>query len=57
MFYKLKQIFYHQIKSFIFQILNQCHNNNIETDFPSIFYLINLIEKMVILLKLLVCFP
>ncbi|KAL4100629.1 hypothetical protein QTP88_020665 [Uroleucon formosanum] len=28
-------------------ILNQCHYNNIETDFPSIFYLINLVEKMI----------
>ncbi|XP_029341403.1 uncharacterized protein LOC115033266 [Acyrthosiphon pisum] len=28
-------------------ILNQCLHNNIETDFPSIFYLITLVEKMI----------
>ncbi|XP_022181921.1 uncharacterized protein LOC111041806 [Myzus persicae] len=28
-------------------ILNKYHQNNIETDFPSIFYLINLVEKMI----------
>ncbi|KAL5236636.1 hypothetical protein ACI65C_004046 [Semiaphis heraclei] len=28
-------------------ILNQCNSYNIETDFPSIYYLINLIEKMI----------
>ncbi|XP_060858724.1 uncharacterized protein LOC132936067 isoform X3 [Metopolophium dirhodum] len=36
-----------EYKWIMLEILNQCHHNKIETDFPSIFYLINLVEKMI----------